>query len=142
MAWGNKSNDGSISPTNSTGSSSASSSGAMSFLGNEVVITGNVTGKGDLHIDATVDGDVACKSLILGNSGRVKGNVVAEKASIAGAVEGTLNVGALTIERSARIAGDITYQTVSIENGAQVEGRLTQRSAAGTGELKLVAVAE
>ncbi len=138
MAWGNKSSDGTSAPTSSSGSAG----GAMSFLGNEVVITGNVTGKGDLHIDATVDGDVACKSLILGSSGRVKGNVVAEKGAIAGAVEGTLNVGALTIEKSARIAGDITYQTVSIENGAQVEGRLTQRSAAGTGELKLVTVAE
>jgi cytoskeletal protein CcmA (bactofilin family) len=138
MAWGSKSNEGTMTPT----SSSTSAGGAMSFLGNEVVITGNVTGKGDLHIDATVDGDVACKTLILGSAGRVKGNVVAEKGSIAGAVEGTLNVGALTIERSAKISGDITYQTVSIENGAQVEGRLTQRSAAGTGDLKLVAAAE
>lgn len=142
MAWGNKSNDGTMTSTSSSSLGGGSSGGAMSFLGNEVVITGNVTGKGDLHIDATIDGDVACKSLILGTSGRVKGNVVAEKASIAGTVEGTINVGLLTIEKSARIAGDITYQTVSIENGAQVEGRLTQRSAAGTGELKLVTVAE
>lgn len=140
MAWGSKSGE--------TGSdmamASSSSGGSMSFIGVEVTITGNLIGKGDVHLDGTIDGDLDCKSLILGASGRVKGNVAAEKAGIAGTVEGTLNVGTLTIERGGHVAGDITYQTISIENGAQVEGRLTQRSAAGVnaGELKLVATAE
>lgn len=137
MAWGTKGTEGAM-PTPSQNSGTS----AMSFIGNEVVITGNIAGKGDLHLDGTIDGDLTCKSLILGTAGRVKGNVLAERATVAGAVEGTLNVGALIIEKAARIAGDITYQNVSIENGAQVEGRLTQRSAAGSGELKLVAAAE
>lgn len=134
MAWGSKGGE----------TASTSSSGGMSFIGGEVVINGNVSGQGDLHIDGTVDGDVACKSLILGTSGRVKGNIVAERATIAGAVEGTVNAGTLIIEKAARVAGDMTYQTVSIENGAQVEGRLTQRNSAGSnsGELKLVSSGE
>ncbi len=138
MAWGNKTGEGGV----ALPSVSSSSGGAMSFVGNEVIITGNVAGKGDLHLDGTVDGDLSCQSLILGSAGRVKGNVMAERATVAGTVEGTLNVGSLIIEKAARIAGDITYQTVSIENGAQVEGRLTQRQAAGSGELKLVTLAE
>ena len=130
MAWG----------SNESGSAPATSgSGGMSFIGGEVVITGNVAGQGDLHIDGSIEGDVACKSLILGAAGRVKGNVAAERATVAGTVDGTINAGQLTIEKAANVKGDITYQSVSIENGAQVEGRLTQRSSAGTGELKLVA---
>ena len=132
MAWGSKSGD----------AASESQSGGMSFIGGEVVITGNVSGQGDLHIDGSIDGDVSCKSLILGMSGRVHGNVTAERATVAGTVDGTINAASLTIEKAARISGDITYQTVSIENGAQVEGRLTQRSSAGNGELKLVASGE
>jgi cytoskeletal protein CcmA (bactofilin family) len=133
MAWGNKSSEGGPVSSNSSG---------MSFIGGEVVVTGNVSGQGDLHIDGSIDGDVACKSLILGASGQVKGNVAAERANIAGTVDGTISVGALTVEKAARVKGDITYQTISIENGAQVDGRLTQRSSAGTGELKLVAGGE
>jgi cytoskeletal protein CcmA (bactofilin family) len=138
MAWGNKTGEGGVALPNV----SSGGGGAMSFIGNEVIITGNVAGQGDLHVDGTIDGDLSCKSLILGSVGRVKGNVVADRATVAGAVEGTLNVASLIIEKAARITGDITYQTVSIENGAQVEGRLTQRQAAGMGELKLVTLAE
>ncbi len=137
MAWGNKGNEGEVAVT-------SGASNAMSFIGNEVVITGNVSGQGDLHIDGTVEGDVTGKFVILGSAGAIKGNLLAEKANVGGTVEGTVNAGTLVIERSARVSGDLTYQTVSIENGAQVEGRLTQRNNAGgnAGELKLVNLAD
>jgi cytoskeletal protein CcmA (bactofilin family) len=129
MAWGNKGSDG--------GSLAAPSGGALSFIGGEVVINGNVSGQGDLHLDGTVEGDVGCKTLILGGTGRIKGNINAERATIAGAVEGTVSATTLTVEKSARISGDLSYQSLSIEPGAQVDGRLSQRSS-GAGELKLV----
>jgi cytoskeletal protein CcmA (bactofilin family) len=129
MAWGNKSSEG--------GSVAASSGGALSFIGGEVVISGNVSGQGDLHLDGTVEGDVGCKTLILGASGRIKGNINADRATIAGIVEGVVNATTLTVEKSARITGDLSYQSLSIEPGAQVDGRLSQR-AGGAGELKLV----
>jgi cytoskeletal protein CcmA (bactofilin family) len=130
MAWGNKGGE----------ASTASASGsALSFIGGEVVISGNVSGQGDLHLDGTVEGDVGCKSLILGVSGRIKGNIHADRATIAGTVEGIVNAGTLTVEKSARITGDLSYQALSIEPGAQVDGRLSQRgSVAASNELKLV----
>jgi cytoskeletal protein CcmA (bactofilin family) len=131
MAWGNK----------DSGSAPAAgrSGGALSFIGSEVVINGNVSGQGDLHIDGTIEGDVACKLLILGAVGTIKGNIHADRATIAGTVHGTTNVGELTVEKTARVSGDLCYNTVSIENGAQVDGRLSQR---GGADLKLVATAE
>ncbi len=129
MAWGNKGGDATV---------SAGRGGALSFIGGEVAIKGNVSGKGDLHLDGSVEGDLDCATLILGASGRIKGNVSAERATIGGTVEGTVNVTDLVIEKSARVNGDLSYQNVSIENGAQVDGRLMQRSS-GPGELKLVA---
>jgi cytoskeletal protein CcmA (bactofilin family) len=130
MAWGNKGNEG---------SSVSASGGALSFIGGEVVINGNLSGQGDLHLDGTVEGDVGCKTLILGAAGRIRGNINAERATIAGTVEGTVSATTLTIEKSARISGDLSYQALSIEPGAQVDGRLAQRSGAGaSGELKLV----
>jgi cytoskeletal protein CcmA (bactofilin family) len=137
MAWGNKAGEG-------VGAPVSSGSNAMSFIGGEVVITGNVTGQGDLHIDGTVEGDVSGNAVILGPSGTIKGNLVADRANVGGTVEGTVNAATLVIERTAKVKGDLTYQNVSIENGAQVEGRLTQRNNAGSGvgELKLVNAVE
>jgi cytoskeletal protein CcmA (bactofilin family) len=135
MAWGSKSNDTAPAVRGSNG---------MSFLGGEVVVHGNIQGGGDLHIDAEINGDVSGKMIIIGANGRVRGNVMAERATVAGAVEGTISAETLVIEKTARIQGDLSYANVSIDTGALVEGRLTQRGApvAAPGELKLVNAAD
>jgi cytoskeletal protein CcmA (bactofilin family) len=130
MAWGSKSGE--------TGSAGTSGN-ALSFVGREVSIHGNVSGEGDLHIDGAVDGDIACGVLIIGVSGRIKGSITAKRATIAGMIEGTVNAETLIVEKSASIKGDLSYNSVSIETGAQVEGRLMQRNPGQLGELKLVA---
>jgi cytoskeletal protein CcmA (bactofilin family) len=129
MAWGSKTAD----------SGSAATGNALSFVGREVTIHGNVSGEGDLHIDGAVEGDISCGILIIGASGRIRGCVTAKRATIAGMVEGTVNAETLVVEKSATIKGDLSYNSVSIETGAQVEGRLTQRNPGQLGELKLVA---
>ncbi len=134
MAWGSKAGDGATAQRNGGG-------GTLSFIGTEVTITGNISGNGDIHLDGTVDGDIRCRSLILGNAGHVRGNIEAEKATIAGTVEGTVGASTLTVEKSARISGDLAYESVSIETGAQVDGRVSHRHAADTG-LKLVSAGE
>jgi cytoskeletal protein CcmA (bactofilin family) len=143
MAWGSKGSDtGSISapPAGKRGAST------LSYIGGEVTITGNISGGGDIHLDGNVDGDVGCNMLILGPGGRVRGNIVADKATLGGSVDGTVSAATLTVEKSARISGDLSYDTISIENGAQVDGRMMRRSgnnAATTNDasLKLVSTA-
>jgi cytoskeletal protein CcmA (bactofilin family) len=120
MAWGNKGTD-------APSSVRSSGSNTMSFIGAEVIIHGNVSGQGDIHLDGMIEGDLGCSSLILGSGGRIKGNVTAEKATLGGTVEGTINAATLVVERSARITGDLAYDTVSIENGAQLDGRMNHR---------------
>lgn len=122
------------------GSRGEAASGALSFIGAEVTITGNIGGKGSLHIDGRIDGDVACASIVLGAGGRVNGNVTADDARIAGTIEGTIAAKVLVIEASARITGDLSYDAVSVETGAVVEGRvkrLTREDSGGA--LKLIA---
>ena len=143
MAWGSKDK-----PAGSSAAVPAAKRGAntLSYIGAEVAITGNISGSGDIHLDGSVDGDVSCNMLILGSGGRVRGNVVAERATLGGSVDGTVNAAALTVEKSARIAGDLSYDMISIENGAQVDGRMTRRSGpaqatADPSALKLVSTA-
>ena len=99
----------------------------MSFIGREITITGNIAGSGNLHIDGTVEGDVAATTLILGSEGKVRGNIVADSAQIAGSVEGTVAAKSLVIEATARIDGDLSYDAVSVASGAQVDGRVKRQ---------------
>jgi cytoskeletal protein CcmA (bactofilin family) len=122
MAWGTKSGE-----TMSSSNSPRSSGGALSFIGAEVMVSGNISGNGDIHLDGSIEGDLNCNSLILGPGGRIKGNITAERATLGGTVEGTVNASTLVVERSARISGDLSYDTVSIENGAQLDGRMSHR---------------
>jgi cytoskeletal protein CcmA (bactofilin family) len=131
MAWGSKPGEGGA-PARSGGG------GTLSFIGAEVTITGNVSGEGDIHLDGVVEGDLHCRSLILGAGGRVRGNIAAEKATLAGMVDGTVSAATLIIEKSARVKGDLAYDSLSMENGAQVDGRVSRRGGDSSG-LKLVA---
>jgi cytoskeletal protein CcmA (bactofilin family) len=125
--------------TEGTSTSTRGSAGSLSFIGREVTITGNIGGTGNLHIDGTVEGDVAAASFILGAEGHVRGNIVADAAQISGTVDGTVAAKSLVIEATARINGDLSYDAVSVASGAQVEGRVKRLTRDAEPALKLIA---
>jgi cytoskeletal protein CcmA (bactofilin family) len=101
----------------------------FSVFGPDVVVTGNVRATADLHVEGQIDGDLDCGTLVLGADARVKGEVRADSARIAGTIDGAVSVRQLTVEAGARITGDVEYETISLENGAHVDGRLKHFSA-------------
>jgi cytoskeletal protein CcmA (bactofilin family) len=107
----------------------ASNAGTFSVIGTDVVIRGNVSATADLHVDGTVEGDIACASLVQGEASLVAGAIDAGTARLSGRVKGTITVRELVILRSARIEGDVHYETLTIEQGAQVEGRFAADAA-------------
>lgn len=109
--------------------SSGGGRGGLSFIGTDVVVSGDVTGSGQLHIDGRVEGNVRCEMLIQGDGGTIAGHIEAETAHIAGLVDGTVKAKIVTLEPTARVTGDVTYETLSIAAGAEIEGRLSRREA-------------
>ena len=107
----------------------------LSFIGSEVVISGDISTNAQLHVDGRVDGSVRCKQLCQGETGIVAGDIVTDEARIAGKVEGTVSGKTVVLEASARVAGDISYETISIAAGARVDGRLARREALAAGDL-------
>jgi cytoskeletal protein CcmA (bactofilin family) len=103
-------------------------SSTFSVIGPDVVIRGNIEASADLHVDGRVIGDIACSSLVMGDSSSVEGEIVAESARISGTIVGTIRVRDLVVLRSARVEGDVSYETLSIEQGAAVNGRFAPRS--------------
>ena len=105
----------------------------LSFIGAEVIVSGDLASDAQLQIDGRVDGNVRCASLSQGAEGIIAGNIFAEDARLAGTVEGMVAAGTIVIEATARILGDVAYDTISIEAGATIEGRLGRRAALGVG---------
>ncbi|HEX9965033.1 MAG TPA: polymer-forming cytoskeletal protein [Allosphingosinicella sp.] len=107
------------------------SGSAFSYLGVEVVVTGDVATESELHLDGKVLGDVRCGALTQGESGEVRGNIKAGEARLAGLVDGAVEAGTLILEATARVTGDVLYETLSVAAGAEVEGRFRRRREGG-----------
>lgn len=101
----------------------ASGGSTFSVIGADVTIRGDIEASADLHVDGTIEGDLACTSLVQGEASRVEGAIQADSARLSGTVKGTITVRDLVILRSARIDGDVHYETLTIEQGANVNGR-------------------
>jgi cytoskeletal protein CcmA (bactofilin family) len=110
---------------------------SFSVLGPDIVISGNLTAKMDLHVDGRVDGDISCAALVQGESSEVNGGVVAESARVAGRIKGSISAGVLVIHKTARIEGDVSYGTLTIEEGAQVNGKFSTRATEAEPKLML-----
>ncbi len=97
---------------------------APSVIAKDVVFTGDITAKGCVQIDGTLEGNVECGTLITGDDTTINGSVTAESALIAGRVTGPIKAGRLMIQSGAQVLGDIEYKTLRIDANAAVEGQL------------------
>jgi cytoskeletal protein CcmA (bactofilin family) len=107
-----------------------------SFVGPEVIVTGDIASPGQLHVDGKVTGDVRCGTLSQGESGAITGNIDAEEARLAGLIDGAVSAGTLLLEATARITGDVLYGTLTVATGAQVDGRFKHRTGESDGSNK------
>ncbi len=104
------------------------SSSTFSVIGTDISIRGNIEASADLHIDGSVEGDIACAALVQGEGSTITGAVTAETARLAGTVVGSISARELVILKTARIDGDVHYDALTIEQGAEVEGRFAPRA--------------
>lgn len=106
----------------------------MSFIGADVVISGNIEAEGDIHVDGRIEGDLRCAALIMGEGGGIAGGITAEKARIAGLIDGSIATRELFLSRTARVTGDVAYESLTIEAGAQVDGSFAHRPGSANDE--------
>jgi cytoskeletal protein CcmA (bactofilin family) len=102
------------------------------LVGPNATVEGRIKFSDGIRIDGHVVGDVevereAAGAIAVGPSGEVRGNIVAHRVLIAGAVFG--NIRALEMAHllsTARITGDISYAKLSICAGAVINGALCE----------------
>jgi cytoskeletal protein CcmA (bactofilin family) len=114
----------------STATRTGGSGSPVSIIGADVRIVGNIETQGEMQIDGQVDGDISCRVLVVGESGRITGEVRAETVRIHGHVTGRLDAASVIIAKSGRVTGDIAHDTIEIEAGAVTEGHFVHRGSA------------
>jgi len=96
----------------------------INLISNGTEITGDIKSEGDIRIDGVLIGNLSTKGkVVIGNTGKVKGEVLCKNSEVCGEVEGKINVThLLTLKTSSRINGDIITDKLSIEPGARFTG--------------------
>jgi len=94
------------------------------------IIAAGTTIKGDLKTDGVIrlngalEGNLeTSEKLVLGQNGKVIGDIKCKNADIEGKISGTINVqDLLSLKRTADIQGDIVTKQLSVEPGAIFTG--------------------
>jgi cytoskeletal protein CcmA (bactofilin family) len=100
------------------------------LIGADTRIDGNVFFSGGLRVDGSIKGDVtepnaSPSTLILSESGRIEGAVIASKVVINGKVLGSVKASQFVeLQAKSSITGDLYYKSLEMHTGAVVEGRL------------------
>lgn len=110
-----------------------------SVIGRDLIVKGDITSKGDLRIDGTVEGNVHCVGLHVGATGSVTGDVAADNVTVEGRVQGSVQSGSVSLRAESVVEGDILSQGLAIDHGAYFDGRARPTGAAAKDEPRLAA---
>jgi cytoskeletal protein CcmA (bactofilin family) len=96
----------------------------LNIISNGTSIIGNIVSNGDIRIDGSLEGNVETKAkLVLGETGKIKGEIICATSEISGLIEGKISVeDILALKSTAQIIGDIQTTKISIEPGAVFTG--------------------
>ncbi|MCS7298722.1 MAG: polymer-forming cytoskeletal protein [Spirochaetia bacterium] len=100
------------------------------IIGINTVFRGNFVVEGPLRIDGNYEGDVKSMDMIIvGSSGKVKGNIYGEVVVIGGGVKGNIfAIKEIILLSTAKVIGDLTSQKILIDEGARLKGRFNRVS--------------
>ncbi len=103
---------------------SAKEFGENCIISNGTAIEGKFSSSENIRLDGFVKGEVSCSArLVMGENGKVEGNITSKEAIIMGRIEGDVKVeGSLHLKSTGVIKGAITAKYMIVEEGAQYFG--------------------
>lgn len=103
------------------------------LVGPEAYFQGAMTVRGSIRIEGRVEGDILeAQTVVIGPSGRVRGNVCAEIVVVGGQVAGDVVAAAgLEIKAGGSVAGNLRTPKLLIEEGAAFDGSCSMSADSG-----------
>lgn len=91
-----------------------------------LVVTGDISGDGELRLDGSLRGNIACKRLVVGSEGELHGEVTVDALIVEGSIVGTIKAKTVLLGATARVIGDVDHEVLEVHPGAEIEGRYSQ----------------
>jgi len=101
--------------------------GGHTIIGEDVRIKGELEANGNIRLEGMVEGHIAIAGdLLLGEHGKVIGNIAAHNIMVSGKVEGDIKTqGRIEIMTTGHIQGDVTCTALIIDEGGILQGSST-----------------
>ncbi len=99
----------------------------INLIGKGTEITGEIKSEGDIRIDGELNGNISSTGrVVIGDSGRVTGEVICKNCEVAGYVKGKMKIEQLiNLKSTATVLGEISTDKLSIEPGSVFSGNCT-----------------
>jgi len=105
-----------------------SSARLETVIGADSTIKGELVIKGTVRIDGFVEGDIQADWVVVGESGRIKGNVQARTMVVGGRVEGNLEASEIVeMKDKAQVFGEICTAKLAMSEGALFDGQSSMK---------------
>ena len=100
------------------------SSEEATVISKGVKIEGKLSCSGSIRLDGEVQGDISSQStVIIGENGKVNGQINAENVTIGGKVTGSVRAKEkLVLDAKANLQGDVFTKIIAVESGATFNG--------------------
>ncbi|MSQ56645.1 MAG: polymer-forming cytoskeletal protein [Limnohabitans sp.] len=95
-----------------------------SILSEGFSFRGELSAKGAIHVEGSLNGQIQVDDLTIGSKGQVEGVVTCSSLHIKGKFSGTATCSELIVTSSAAVDGHVVYQTLSVQKGASIKGEL------------------
>ncbi|MBC8268053.1 MAG: polymer-forming cytoskeletal protein [Rhodospirillaceae bacterium] len=112
-----------------------------SIISADLKMTGDLNSDGEIQVDGTIVGDIRTKTLLIGKSANIKGEIFADNVRVHGNVNGQIKARSVILAKTAHVIGDILHEDLSIETGAFLEGlckRMTGSQLADSAKINLI----
>src|SRR3970040_2689068 len=100
-----------------------------SIISADLRIVGDLSSDGEIQVDGAIDGDIRTKSLLIGETAHIKGEIVAESVHVHGTVNGQIKSTAVNLAKTAHVVGDILHEDLALETGPLLDGPCTRAPA-------------
>ena len=107
-------------------------SNGIAGIGKSIVVKGELSGNEDLRVEGRIEGkiDLNQNVLTVGESGKVKAQIVAKSVVVVGEVLGNVTaIEKVSIQEKGVVDGDISSPRVAIAEGAHFRGSIDMRRA-------------
>ncbi len=101
------------------------------IIGKETILElATLKSKNSMQVNGKFYGNMEIEaSLVVGESGYIKGNVVADFLLVAGQIQGNVTItGQLHLTKTSRVSGDIQTTSIIIDEGATIDGNWSMKN--------------